>query len=203
MCAEEAAGYTLVVMEPKTSSRFQLVLNIAIAVLLVAALVLGYFVYQKYAPMAESPNEPAVGVVETDAPDTQEASPSSGDGRELKALSDREREALTPPGPGASEEEFQQHFSLVQEVAVNESILLVGEDCVVYPAIMRTKIGTDLTFLNQDSMQHVITFNEEHSYILPPGEPVALSADFGQGAGLYGYGCDEGTAAAGMMLVAE
>ena len=181
-----------------TSLGLTKLINILIIILAIAAVVLGYAVYMKMAGDTESTDQALVGVVENDTSEV-----SQNDNFNFPALTQSEREALNPPAADAPSSAFKEHFTLVQSIAVDEGVLAIGANCTVYPVVLKTKLGKDLMLTNHDSEQHTITFNEGHTYPVPAGQSISIPVQFGQGAGLYGYGCDRGTSATGMVLVGD
>jgi len=179
------------------STNVVMVLNAALVCLALIAVVLGYFVYQKYAAgvSVEVPEQEDVAM---EVSESEQTVPSTN-----SALSDEERAILNPPPPGSPEEDFQNHFQSVQQFAVETDILTVGAGCRMTPTVAKAQLGSTLELRNDDGVSHTIVFTSTLSYLVPAHARVLLPINFNQGAGLYGYACDTNPSAAGMILVTE
>ena len=109
-------------------------------------------------------------------------------------------DVLKTPGPNASTAERQKHFELALSAAQAATTLQITS-CKSNPTVLRTKNGSTFKVKNNDAVEHVLLFDKDHIYKLGANSTTSIKADFGRGAGLYGYGCDKSSEAAGLIFV--
>ena len=108
---------------------------------------------------------------------------------------------LTPPAAGASDTEKRAYSALVVGTAKMADALVLGPGCAPEPLVMSVALKGTFTVKNADTVEHVLVFDKEHRYPVPPGSTKSVVADFGPEAGIYGYGCDASKKAVGMLLI--
>ncbi len=152
-----------------------------LALLVLVAVVLSYFLYQNVN------NSDISSTQDTTAPQaTQPQHTATG-----SALSADEQAVLKPPASTATPEARAAHFAVVQKIAVDTTTLAIGAACKVSPVVLKTKMGTQLTFKNTDSAPHTITFSAKLSFPVPANQSITVPATFGKIVGIYGYNCDQ------------
>lgn len=167
---------------------------IFLVILVVIAGVLGYLIYQKSISLPKK--EPAQS--QPAANNSQAKSERS----DAATLTDEEKEVLNPPSQGANEAEMKKHFELVQKLAKEPDFLEVAK-CEVRPVVTRLRNSKTFQVRNQDSIDHTIVVDKDHTYSISAGSTQTIPVDFGHGAGVYGFGCDDSTSAVGMLFVTE
>jgi plastocyanin len=169
-------------MESESSTHtplFARVGNSILIVLVVVALILIYFLYQK------------LHTGSTQSPDTAStALPPDVDTTSIP-LSPDEQAVLQSPSSDAPMEARAAHFMLIQKIAVESGAITIGAGCRVSPVVLKTKMGSELTFKNKDNVPHTLTFSGASPYSVPAGQSITVPATFGTVAGIYGYVCDE------------
>lgn len=158
------------------------ILKIVLGVLVVAALVLGYMVYKKEAGIPRN------------APTSQDSVKGT-----VTAAS-KEEMAFVFPGPKATQAEKSAFFQLVSKSAVETNKIDVSA-CSAKPFVVSIAENSAMTFVNKDSVDHVVSFNAALSYTVPAKSSFATKAAFGKGPGTYGYACDQTNGNAGIILV--
>lgn len=168
---------------------------IFIVLLVVIAAGLGYFIYKK------SLTEPASVEVGEDQVTASRPPQSLQD---LEGVASEEEVAvLNAPGPDATEEERRSHFLLVQKAAKASPYLDITKCSIAQPVVFEVKDGATFTVKNEDTIEHGIVIDAEHTYRIPAGETKDIVADFGKGPGVYGFGCDSVPHAVGFFLISE
>lgn len=146
----------------------------------------------------------AVAIMRQGGQEDQGATPTplpSG-GETPKDLTAEEKAVLIPPGPNDSEQKRKEHFALVERLA-KEAEYLDITDCKSIPVVLRAKKGSEIQLRNTSKVDHALVIDKDHVYTVPAEKTLKVKADFGKGAGVYGYGCDKSTGATGMMLIYE
>lgn len=179
--------------------------KIIVGLLLTTALVLGYIIISREIqqnPVGRIMRMMRIGDDQSvpTAVDvfSEEKTSTAGDA----ALSVDETAVLNTPGEQAMPEERKAHFDLALRLARESSYLDIGQ-CRGSPVVLRISLGGVFAVRNSDSVDHEIVFNAEKRFSIPAGGTLNVTADFGKGAGLYGYGCDTAPKAAGMVLVSS
>jgi hypothetical protein len=122
---------------------------------------------------------------------------------ETRDLTQDELGSITnPPGPDASEPERQAYFDIVARAAVPAEYLDITA-CLPSPIAFLTEHKQPMTVKNNDATEHTLRINQDHVYTIPPESDKTIIADFGFGAGFYGYACDESEDTAGMLFVVD
>jgi hypothetical protein len=154
-----------------------------IALLLLTAIGLGYAIYQERGVKPAAHSEGLSLIPEMDT-----ATPTM-----------REKEVLNID-PSASEQLKQRHFMLAVSLATADEYLDIG-NCTASPLVLKVKDRASFKARNKDTILHRIAIDSQHVFSIPAKSTQTLTADFGKGPGLYGYGCDAGTKTAGLILV--
>lgn len=160
-------------------------MNIAVVFLIVVAVMLGYMIFQQSRPKSTDRIEKA-GAAQALFQD----------------LADKERAVLNVPSQDSTQEEKQQHFELVLRIAKEADYLDISQ-CIPSPVVFKVKNDERFTVKNPDAVEHTIGLDPDHIFSVPAQSTKTIVADFGHGAGLYGYGCDASTKAVGLFLVAQ
>ncbi|MDP3778758.1 MAG: hypothetical protein Q8R30_01760 [bacterium] len=159
-------------------------ITIVLIVLVLIALVLGYFIYVQLSPL---------GVAQKDYSTESGSSPNQN-------LTADEQAVLNPPAKGSTEDAFKQHAELVQRLAKDADYLDIT-GCAANPVVFRVKDKTKIAVKNSDQGKHSLIFDSAHIYEIPPHATTQIAIDFSHGSGIYGYGCDGVPHAVGMFLV--
>lgn len=94
------------------------------------------------------------------------------------------------PSPNASEGERKSFYEAVEKLAEESKILdLTG--CVPAPAVVRVKLGGEVTLAHHDANARVFGLDKDRVVSIPPGETRILNIDF-DSHGIYGFGCAGG-----------
>lgn len=154
----------------------------------------GSFNPETQAPQgAELPNASAQQVT---PPTATTSIPDAADYKNPKVI-----EALSPLSPTATQADQIARQKLVESLAKEVVDVHVGGDCRMGPPIIRTQLGSTINFINGDVSSHTIIVDGDHHWDIKPGAKVPVKIDFGKGAGVYGYSCDNHSNALGIMLV--
>ena len=161
---------------------------LAIVLLALLAIVLGYLIYQQQFSEESISQEPPArsGIEQT----PQEKS------------TDEIPEVLNIPPPDASQEEKQKHFEIALQEAKEASYLDITQCTLAVPVVFRVREGESFEVRNNDTKPHTIIINPENTFTIPAKESRDIAPDFVQGPGLYGYGCDLTAHSVGLFLVA-
>ncbi|HEY0907797.1 MAG TPA: hypothetical protein VGE35_00430 [Candidatus Paceibacterota bacterium] len=158
----------------------KLILKIALVVLSVIALVLGYMVYKKETKGFK--NAPI-------SIDSVAGAANAADG-----------DIFAFPKAGATKTERAAFYHVVDRAAVpTEKIDIAG--CVAKPLASSVVADSKITFVNNASVAHTVTFNPQLSFKVPAKSTLVTKASFGKGQGIYGFGCDDMGRAVGVILV--
>jgi hypothetical protein len=153
--------------------------------LVVVALVLGYGIYSKYHKYTVPANAPSQGT----NPDKGSSMKLQQSETYLKSLSDEEKEALKTPMPNASEDEKKKHFEISAKAAKTADFLDVS-NCEIRPVVLKLTENEEFIAKNDNNVDRKIIIDTEHTYTVPANGETKITATFGHGKGLYGYGCD-------------
>lgn len=93
----------------------------------------------------------------------------------------------SPPLDNASDADRNVFAEKLRSLAQSVSVVAMGQDCVLSPAIISVKSGSNLTFKNTDTVDHNLSIAEQIK--VPTGKEVTIKAVF-RGAGIYGINCD-------------
>lgn len=169
-------------MEPQTQASQGKMGNIILLVLLVVALVLGYFLYEKMKGPAVVP----------------------GIGKGIEATSG-ERAVLNYPAAGVSEEEWKNYLIAIAKVAVETDTITIGAGCSVKPVVLKTALvmGKTVKVKNTDSVPHTLSFNNPPNFLVAANSTTEMPVDFKGVPGIYGYGCDNSPQAVGLIQVLQ
>ncbi len=123
---------------------------------------------------------------------------------EFKPLTSDEQAALNAPKSASEPEEVvNAHAAAVRRVAVATNTVNVGSGCRTSPTAVEIANGTNITFINRDSVPHTISFNASKNVVIPANDQASITVDFGEKTRIYGYGCESSSSPIGMVLIAE
>ncbi len=168
-------------------------LNVGLVVLTVIALVLGYFVYEKFAPVRITP-KPEAGLLErmqqtgTDVPNYAD-------------MTDAELVSALPNPADVPAEAMTAFAGVVTSRAVSTNRVSIGAGCAADPKIVDVAVGDTVTFVNEDRVVHTLNVTPKHAVRLEPGASAELATDFETGTGMYGYPCDSKAALSGLLIL--
>ena len=91
------------------------------------------------------------------------------------------------PANDASDEVKGVFAERIRSLAKSASTIIIGEDCSLTPDVIALKSGSDLTFKNQDGIEHLLATTQEVKVMA--GKETTIKAIF-KGAGTYGITCD-------------
>lgn len=182
----------------ESPSSFGRVGGVVLVVLVLVAVALGYFLYQKIGR------------------DTSKytASQATSTPQDLQMLSPEEREALAYP-TDVTEAGWSAYLAEVGKVSVYTDVLTIGQNCAVSPVVLKTQLGKEVTLTNTDSVPHNIGFAPRFLFQIPANRistdtfmvqvpangTIAMPIAFGGKEGVYGYGCDDNPTMAGLIQV--
>ncbi|MEN9621834.1 MAG: hypothetical protein RLZZ67_268 [Candidatus Parcubacteria bacterium] len=174
-------------------------LKIILGVLIVAAAFLGFKIYQKQslssvsAPVKAPVKAPVTAPVSKPVPVDPTKKLSEADKVEAKAL-------LNSPKPDATEAEKQAFVQRVYSSAVDTKTVNISS-CTAKPTVSGVINDSDISFVNDDTVEHSIVFNADKIFKIPANSSKIIKATFGMGVGIYGFGCDGSSGPAGMVVV--
>lgn len=171
------------------------VLNAVIMILAVIAGILGYFVYEKYAPV-DAAHDPARAGSAINA-----AQSPAVDVGEYGAMSDTELVLALPNSSEASPETLQAYSTEADRRAVETDRVTIGAACAASPAIAAVAMGDTVVFANEDSRLHTLQLTPDKAVAVPAHDSKSVTIDFVTGTGMYGYPCDDYMVLAGMLVV--
>lgn len=116
------------------------------------------------------------------------------------ASTDEEIQQLLGIRQDSSDEEKKRHFDLVQKLARDAEYLNIT-NCAPQPIVIRVKDGSHLIVKNSDDEMLEIGIDPQHLYGIPAQGEKKIKIAFGNGPGIYGYGCNKSSGAVGMFYV--
>jgi len=117
-------------------------------------------------------------------------------------LTEDQKKLLQVPTKDSSQEEIRAHYNLALKLSVASSVLDIA-NCDVNPMVLKVKDGSSFTIKNSGNQDRSISFDRDNTIYVPAGKTHVQKAQFKNGPGLYGYGCDLPSIqqAAGFVLV--
>lgn len=100
----------------------------------------------------------------------------------------------------SSDEEKMKHYQFAISIA-KESEFLDVTDCSPEPLVLKVANGGTVKLKNDGNADVTIVMDAEHTYSVGAKSTKSIKADFGKGAGLYGYGCNQSSGPRGMIFV--
>ncbi len=173
-----------------------------VSVLILLAIVLGAGIYFKYNPI--STGQPAV---ETNSNNTNTTTPTTSTvqnttpSTNYPTLTADEKALFNTPGPTATKAELDAFSTLVAKYAVAGTSVTI-KDCTASPEVLKIKLGSKFTVDNKGTTDIHFGFNTDRT-LVSAGTSTVITANFKNGAGIYGYGCDDQklNRAIGILLV--
>jgi len=117
-------------------------------------------------------------------------------------LSADEKILLKTPPQSASETEKAAHFAVVNRLARTTEFLDLST-CFGNPLAFRVQEGAIFTIKNNDTVEHTLQISQKYLYTVAAKGERKLTANFGFGPGVYGYGCDNSPDARGILFVTK
>lgn len=187
-------------------------LTIAIGILILTAMGLGYAIYkQKSGSSSDVLSENRFdNLKQGEIQATSKNQRDEGNGSttvnllpsaEELGISEDERAVLDHPVKDASEVDKQRHLDLVQKLAKEAPILDITTCSVSSPVVFKAKYGEEISVKNDDDSAHTILFDAENTVYIPANSTMNVTPNFQHGPGTYGYGCDQTPHAVGFFLV--
>lgn len=109
---------------------------------------------------------------------------------------------MAVPSSDASPSAFQQYRANIEYNAVASDTVTIT-NCMPSPMVLKVIQGETFKLENRDIKEHVIVVNENHRYLLNPKETIDVTADFGNGFGIYTYTCDDPGLPVGVFLLRQ
>ena len=196
-------------MEPDNTSSFAKIGNVVLVMLVLVALVLSYFLYQRMKQTdTTTANNPAPkGTPTQTAPKPTIGGQAQGNNPSgtptNRPLSEDERAVLNYPSPNVTPEAWTKYLGLVQKIAVETDTLTIGKGCSVSPIVLKTKLGKKVTLKNTDGVSHSIGLSPKRFFEIPANATFDMPVDFDGKASIYAYGCDKSPTVSGMLWVVE
>lgn len=120
-----------------------------------------------------------------------------------QAITPIEQSVLLAPPKTPTEE--GSYDTLVQKYAQEAQVLDVGAECAVSPLVLKLKSDALLTIRNNDTVSHMIAFEDQNAFSVSVGQTRTLSLQemFQKGAGTYRYRCGDkmGTGNVGVLYI--
>lgn len=170
--------------------------NIILIILVIAALILGVKVLQKFFPGFQLPKINKESVLNSSKPQANTDKNNGGKGTLLpipdfvKKLSPDEQKVWNVPAPSAPDAVKSAHFELASKIAQKAEFIDVSECPIVKPLVFKNVLGAEVVLKNNSSEEHTVNINNKTSYTVPANGSTTIKTDFIIGPGLYGYGCD-------------
>lgn len=160
-----------------------------IVILLVVAVVLGVSIYLKNRPATEG------NYASTNKAGAVRVSPVD------EKLMEEERILFHNPGPDAPRSDFDTFFSQVNKSAVDGDKIVIN-DCKATPLVLRVKYESTFTVENKGAQDINFGFESEKT-LVKAGTSKKIKANYKNGHGIYGYGCDnpEVARSIGVLLI--
>lgn len=169
------------------------VLNLALIVLAVIALVLGYLVYLKLT----GGSLPSLSLNR----DTSLSEERSGAVPDFSSLSDIDL-IMSLPHPDQVTPEVMQAYAIeMNNRAEDTTQIRIRERCEAQPQIAGLFLGDTVSFTNDDAAAHTVRVTPERALELAPGGSEDIVVDFPTGKGMYVYLCDDSSTPSGILLV--
>ncbi len=177
------------------------VLNIAIGILTVTALVLGLLIYQEMGGSISLP-QISLPTAKTSASPT----PTGGAGAETASVNDpsltgERGSLLVVPGEKADEKTKAEYIAKVNAAAKEVNTVSVTK-CQTDPVVVKAKKGSKLTYKNNDAAEITVKWPGEKSLVIPANQSKAITLDFVAEEGLITYTCGDNILA-GMLLLSR
>lgn len=169
-------------------------LNIILVILTLTACVLGYFVYEKYAPPSreipavQNDEEPGVETVSGDIPNYAD-------------MTDTELVHALPNQSEVSQDVLQAFSVEADTRAVAADTITIDANCAATPGIANVALGDTITFKNNDGRTHTLNVTPEDAVRIDANASAQLTVEFETGVGMYGYSCDNQSALSGILIV--
>lgn len=175
-----------------------IVLNVAIGVLTLTAVILGVLIYQEMGgtiPLPKLSSGPRQAASTPAANATKEAGTASG-----AALTGERAELLVVPAESADEKTKAAYMEKLNQAAREVNAVTLTK-CQSDPIVVKTSKGKKLTVKNADAAAVTVKWTNEKSSTIQPNQSQDVVLDFVPEQGIITYSC--GNDLAGMLLLAK
>lgn len=104
-------------------------------------------------------------------------------------LTDLEKRISDTPGMDSSNEVKEAYSNLINQNAVDGYSLVIN-DCKASPLVLRVRYGDEISVTNKGKNDIHFGFGDERT-LVRSGQSQKIKINFKNGAGIYGYGCDD------------
>lgn len=168
--------------------------NLVVLVLVVVAAGLGYLIWENGNPIVATPGY-------TPQPQPKQTQNNQQTAFDCDKYNFNTKVMLSVTNSSSDEEKFCHYQYAISQAKNVTTVDISG--CDPDPVVLGTKEAAIFKVVNNDPEKRRIVFDPEHSYQIQAKSSMNIKADFGNGPGLYGYGCDLGKGGAtGMIFVA-
>lgn len=107
-------------------------------------------------------------------------------------LSSLKQKILDGPPQNASPTEVVKYNTLVKDKAISTNELTIGINCKMNPLVLEITTTDVLTIRNDDSIQHVISFEDQNFFTVSANDSRELTLErIGKKPGIYRYRCGD------------
>lgn len=174
------------------------ILNIAIGILSVTAVILGVLIYQEMGGTLSLPTFGS-GTAKTVASPTPTKGNGAADEKDPSLTGERGA-LLVVPGEGADEKAKMEYMSKVNAAAREVNTVTVT-NCQTDPVVVKAKKGTKLTYKNMDEKQITVKWPGDKTLAIPAKQSKDIVLDFVAEEGMITYTCGENILAGMLLLV--
>lgn len=157
--------------------------KVLVVILVIVALGLGYAIYAKKYAKTAVPSE------QTGNQNTQTNNNQQNTQTQPKELTADEKIIFSNPGPNTSKEDLALFSSTIAKLAVPGDTVTVN-NCTATPQVLKMKYGSKFTVKNAGTAEIHFGFGTDRT-LIAPGASAQLTANYKNGAGIYGFGCDD------------
>ncbi|MDO8408290.1 MAG: hypothetical protein Q7S95_03605 [bacterium] len=105
-------------------------------------------------------------------------------------LSDDLKKLFAVPAESATSEEKKAHYILADRMSVTTGPIEI-QGCTANPVVLKVKQGARFVVKNTGDKEY--SFGFDTKVTIAPGKEATVVAEFKNGMGIYGYGCDNQT----------
>ena len=171
---------------------------VAIVILLGIAIGLGVVIFQRYDTTTQ--DQSSAEQLGENAGEYSRLLPSID--IEKLGITEEEGNVLSPPSPDSLESEKEAHLALTEKLAVFAEYLDITKCEVADPVVFSVSYDSSFTVRNEDTVDHdLVRGPGEKRFTVPAGGEITLTADWGEGPGVFAYACDSIRRPVGMILM--
>lgn len=167
-------------------------------VLLVILFVGGFLAYE----FISSRKDSADGVANSTSAKLQYEAPQDPNDPPITPFRALNAKILMPPPSTASAQEKKEYIAFVSKYA-SKTNTTTFKGCQPDPIVIWVKMGSEITLKNEDDQDHTVKMNKKVITKLPKNSTKKIKADFGKGAGIYTYECDDSNGSVGMFILSS